>query len=521
MAPRHKPRDVLAHRAAYGLPRDRLADRALDDYRDSAQRFSEQIDGEYYLHLSGRKRAFEIEPIYEHHAELFSRSAVDGLRDSLERATADRASGIRHLLGFAFEGHLGQATKREATELAELESSLEVTVDSSTIPYRGVMVAVANEPDAARRAAIEAARDELLVERLNPIHLESLQRAHELSRELGWASYRDAWARLRAIDLEALAREARAFVDTTDAAYAELVDPELERAGVPVLGELRRFDLPRFFRAPELDDLFPARRLVPAFAETLAGMGIDLPAQSNVHLDTESRPTKSARAFCATPRVPEEVRLVISPVGGRDDYEALFHEGGHAEHYAHVDPALAFEHRHLGDNSVTESFAFLFEHLTEDPAWIGARLGVADPEPVVRHARAVKLVMLRRYAAKVAYELELHAVEPDLDAMPSRYAELLGDATRVAWPRASWLADVDQGFYVACYLRAWALETAWRRALRERFGPSWFETESAGRWLRELWSQGQRLDAGELLAETTGEGLHLGVLEAEFTPPPR
>ena len=64
--------------------------------------------------------------------------------------------------------------------------------------------------------------------------------------------------------------------------------------------------------------------------------------------------------------MPDEVYLVIAPTGGRDDYGALFHEGGHAEHYANTDPGLAFEFRHLGDNSVTESFAFLFEHLVED-----------------------------------------------------------------------------------------------------------------------------------------------------------
>lgn len=490
----------------------------LDSYRRSAEGFTEQIDREYYLHLSGRKREFEIEPIYERHAELFSRRAVEGLRDAAEAASGERARGVRYLLAFAFEGHLGQANKREATELAELESSLEVAVDSAAIPYRGVPVALANEPDAERRAAIETARDELLTERLNPIHGVTLERAHKLARELGWASYRAAFADLRGVDLEALADQARRFARATDASYAGLVDPRLEFAGLPPLGELRRSDLPRFFRAPGLDAGFPADRLVPTFAETLAGIGIDLEAQRNVHLDTESRPSKSSRAFCATPRVPGEIHLVIAPSGGRDDYESLFHEGGHVEHFAHVDPALAFEFRHLGDNSVTESFAFLLQHLTEDPEWLRARLGIAEPEPILGYARAVKLVMLRRYAAKIAYELELHDADPDLDAMPDRYAELLGADTRVPWPRASWLADVDPGFYAACYLRAWALETAWRRALRDRFGQRWFEAEAAGGWLRDLWSQGQRLDAAGLLSETLGEELDLGVLEADFAP---
>ncbi|MGH2989142.1 MAG: hypothetical protein ACRDMA_04650 [Solirubrobacterales bacterium] len=490
----------------------------LDTYRDDAELFCEELDGEYYLHLSGRKQSLEIEAIYERHAELFSRDAVEGLREAWDRSAdgGDRRRA-RHLLQFGFDGYLGQATRAEAATLAELEASLEVEVDGSAIPYRGVAVEQANEPDPERRAAIEAARNEVLAEELNPHHLSALERVHALARELGWASYRDAYAELRGIDLAELGRQAGEFLDATDAAYATLTDPELERAGVPPLGELRRSDLPRFFRAPRLDKSFPGERLVDAFAETVSGLGIDLAAQENVHLDTEPRPTKSPRAFCATPRVPQEVYLVISPVGGRDDYEALFHEGGHVEHYAHVDSGIPFEDKRLGDNAVTESFAFLFEHLTEDPAWLAARLGVAEAGPVLDHARAVKLVMLRRYAAKIAYELELHSEAPRLDGMPHRYVELVGGSTRVVWPGESWLSDVDPAFYVACYLRAWALETSWRRSLRDRFGERWFDSTEAGEWLRGLWRRGQRLDAAELLADALGECLDFTTLARELT----
>jgi hypothetical protein len=147
---------------------------------------------------------------------------------------------------------------------------------------------------------------------------------------------------------------------------------------------------------------------VPVFAETLAGLGLDLSAQGNVHLDTESRPTKSPRAFCSPVRVPDEVYLVISPVGGHEDFAALFHEGGHTEHYANTEPGLPFEFRHLGDNGVTESFAFLLEGLVADPHWLRARAPEADPEAVASQARAVRLMFLRRYFTKLGYELELH-----------------------------------------------------------------------------------------------------------------
>ena len=71
--------------------------------------------------------------------------------------------------------------------------------------------------------------------------------------------------------------------------------------------------------------------------------------------------------------------------------------------------------------------------------------------------------------------------------MPGRYAELLGTATGVEWTQDTWLDDVDEGFYVAAYLRAWALEDRWRLILRERFGERWFSEPAAGDWLRALW----------------------------------
>jgi hypothetical protein len=83
------------------------------------------------------------------------------------------------------------------------------------------------------------------------------------------------------------------------------------------------------------------------------------------------------------------------------------------------------------------------------------------------------------------------------------------------WPSETFLADVDEGFYCACYLRAWALETHLRSYLRERFGPAWFESREAGEVLRGLRREGQRLDAEELLG-LTGEQLDFNVVLADL-----
>jgi hypothetical protein len=177
-----------------------------------------------------------------------------------------------------------------------------------------------------------------------------------------------------------------------------------------------------------------------------------------------------------------------------------------------MEPSLPVEDRYLGDNSVTEGFAFLLEHLTDNPAWLERVMAVEQPGEVASHAEAVKLVFVRRYSAKLAYELELQDERGSLEGMPARYSELLGTALHVDWPRTTWLADVDPFFYAARYLRAWALETHLRRALTERFSPAWFQDPGAGELLRGLWRSGQHYDADELLAELDGGALDLAVL---------
>jgi hypothetical protein len=170
------------------------------------------------------------------------------------------------------------------------------------------------------------------------------------------------------------------------------------------------------------------------------------------------------------------------------------------------------EHRYLGDNSITESFAFLLQHLTQSPAWLRTRLDVNDPEPIEAQARAAKLVFLRRYAAKLTYELELHSAPPALDPLREVYARRLGGALHVEYSPQSWLSDVDPFFYAAAYIRAWALETHVRRLLLERFGDHWFDEPEAGEFLKTLWAQGQSMRGDELLAELTGEELDFRAL---------
>jgi hypothetical protein len=250
--------------------------------------------------------------------------------------------------------------------------------------------------------------------------------------------------------------------------------------------------------------------MMPALEVSLADLGIDMRSQQNVELDIEQRPKKSPRAFCAPIEVPGRVVLVIQPMGGADDWRALFHEAGHTEHYAHVSPDLPVEARRLGDVSITEAWATLMEHFLLEPGWLARRLDFPRPDEFAAEAATGSLYLLRRYCGKLLYELEFHAAtELDEKAMSSRYVEILGNALKIEPSPTDYLGDIDPSFYVTGYLRSWALQSQLRNHFRERFGSDWFASRDAGSMLRELWGEGSRMDADELLADVTGEELEM------------
>jgi hypothetical protein len=477
----------------------------LDAYREQADRFIAELNEEYYLHYAGLKEILELQGIYERHAEL----------TRLERAQAigaavDGDRRVRELWRFACEGHLGELTRDHAERIARLEAELNARADGEEIPFRMIRPTMANEPNRERRERLDRIRHELTDEHLNPVHTEAFDLTRETVPKLGAPTYLELYRRF-GFSLDALAEQCREVLDATEQLWEESAD-RLFRSRVGIgLDEMRRWDLARVFRAPEWDPVFPKESMVPALQSTLADLGIDLRAQENVELDLEQRPLKTPRAYCFPIEVPARVVLIIQPIGGPDDWHALFHEAGHAEHFAHAQSDLAFEHKRLGDNAVTEGWAMLLQHLVDEPAWLQRRLDFPRPDDFARETATALLLYVRRYCAKLLYELELHA-GGDLAPMPARYVELLGDALKIEPSPTDYLADVDPGFYASSYLRAWAFEAQLREYLRSEFGNAWFSRREAGSLLRELWSEGQRSTAEELLREVSGAELELAAV---------
>jgi hypothetical protein len=477
----------------------------IDALSADADRFLAEMDEETYLHFSGQKGAYELAPIYERHERLTQLDTALALGASVD---GDRRR--RELWKFACEGYLGNFVSEEAERVAELEATLTATVDGEEIPFRMLRPRLMNEEDRDKRARIEAARNELTEEHLNELELQAAQVVQRETERLGSGNYVDLY-RTFGFPLDDLAEQCRRFLAETESLWEEAGDRFFRsRVGLG-LDEIQRFDVGRAWRGADWDSAFPSDRMLPALEVTLADLGIDLRSQENVELDLEERPNKDPRAFCSPIEVPGRVVLVMKPQGGPDDWRALFHEAGHTQHFAHTDASLSPEERRLGDNAVTEGWAMLLEHVTIDPVWLERQLDFPRPYEYASEGATQLLWIVRRYCAKLLYELEFHAAE-DIPALRPRYVELLADATKVEPSGTDYLNDIDDGFYASQYLRAWALEAQLRAYLRERFGNAWFSQREAGSLLRELWAEGQKPTADELLGEVTGEKLELAAV---------
>jgi hypothetical protein len=479
-----------------------LTPRQLDALRADADRFIAELDEEAYLHFAGHKDTYDLVPIYERHAELTTLDTALGIG-----ASVNGGRNTRELWRFACEGYLGNFVREEAERLAELEASLKATVDGEEIPYRNLRPAIGNEPERGRRERLERVRNELMEEHLNPLHLRAAKIVQRETEHLGSPNYTELY-RGFGFELDALAEQCRAFLDSTERLWEDAGDRFFRNRIGLGLGEVERYDVARVWRGVAWDKAFPADRMLPALESSLADLGVDLRAQRNVELDLEDRPNKTPRAFCVPIEIPERVVLVMKPQGGPDDWRALFHEAGHTEHFAHTSPSLTMEEKRLGDNAVTEGWAMLVEHLTIDPVWLERMLDFPRPFEYAAEGATQLLWLLRRYCAKLIYEIELHAAD-DVTTMRPRYVELLGDALKVQPSDTDYLDDVDGGFYASQYLRAWAFEAQLRTYLRETFGNAWFTRKDAGSLVRELWSEGQKPTADEILEDVSGAGLEL------------
>jgi len=496
-----------------------MPDLTLDTLRGDGQAFMQDVSREYYLAHAGLKETAELTPIYERYRHVLGREALE-LTLELLRTTpegSEERRSARTLLEWQVESQAGRAVAPlEEREIAWEGSAVVRLGDGRAVPHARAAIEIANAADRRERLALDDARAALVERELAPLRQERLERERDFVESLEVApGYVATFEALSGIDLGALVAQCRGFLAETRAAWDDVLPGFLKRSLGIAPAEATRADAIALMRARHFDHFFPAAELEPSVRRQVAEMGVDPDAAGRIAYDLTERAGKRSRAFCAPVRVPEEVYLVLRPHGGQADYSTLLHELGHALHFAYMRPDLPFEFRWVGDNSITEGYAMLFDHRMRDRGWLlrYTGLGRAEAGAFLRHAAFEELQFLRRYCAKLVYESALYSGEVPWGALPDLYVETLGGATTFRYRRADAFVDVDPRFYAARYLRAWQLQALLAESLVERFDEDWWRNPRAGPWMVEqLFGEGQRELADELAARVSGAPLSFAPL---------
>ncbi len=446
----------------------------LSEYRQRFGRFHTELHREAYLFRSGRKTNNETAHIFSEYSDLFRLSAVEELRAKLAETSEHReteTTSIRRLIAFALENHL----QAQALELsAEIEAG----------EYRTGRVA-------------------------EDLRAERLQKLHAGARALNYENYLAMHCELQEVDVKKLAAQANHFLAKTESCYVSAFAPLLLREANVSLDEATAAHLKHLQRSARFDAFFGRERMLGVYRELFAALGFRTENQTNVEIDSAPRPNKQPQAFCAPIRVPEEIKLAVNFAGGQANYREFLREAGHTQHLAWTSRNLYPEFQRSGDAAVGAAWGMLFENLLLDSAWLTGTFGFVE-NTEFRHALAVtRLMELRRHAANLNYELDLHAEKLTASA-GKRYVELMADAVRVRFDEAEHLRDLSDDFRPANFLRAAAFEAQLREYLKIKFGSRWWALRKVGEMLIDVWNTGQRH-----LVEELARMIGLGELDFE------
>src|ERR671931_1017712 len=450
----------------------------------------------------GEKEVSERAEIVARYRDLFSREQLDALR-SAEEATpeSDERERLYRLRKTCEAGVV-------AAEMAEREDALENAVLAARVEFKGEELPIRSAQ--AKLAVLAGYRDREELGRVtgdrsaefNPERLDVLRAGEELEAEISGEP--DMIARneeekgvslreLEAALAQVTERAAEAYMLLRDRWFERLLGPE--RADLP-----SSYHVAYLRRLSPLESTYTKDRAVEVCMDTIKRLGFDLEDDPNVRLDLDDRPQKSPRACVIPSDPPTVVHLITRAQGGLHDYQAFLHEAGHALHYAGCDPSLPYTFRNISrDHALTEIYSYIVEAISRQPGWHARHFDLSDEEAAENAEATVfmEALLFRRYVAKLQFELDFWSRFAD-DAGPDGYAELLTDATGMAYRSDGYLADMDAGFYSADYLRAWIRAAQLRAFLEREVGEQWWASAETGERLRELFREGTKPSSEEI-----------------------
>ena len=492
----------------------------------------------YYLFATAKlKDTYNSQEIYAKYPSLTQAEAFHQIKALYDQTPEDEQ--LTRLFTSLLDTYIGNqlATKSDALQNKQEALTIEVK-DLKLQGEDGTLLETIKYQDSSewfKKIETKATREVLLdrieeayEKEIKPLFLELYQEEDKLLESLGYRDRVLFHIKTSRHNLPQLARQAKQLIEETERLYLNRVEAFYkERTGLDFQVNATRADISYVFHGKDpkqeaINARFPEENLLALSQKTFDTLGLDystiakpvdfpsldayqedVAAQEaespRILLDIAKRSGKRSRAFVYPAKVPSEIYLSVKPEGGLDDFSAFFHESGHALHFAYTDPKLPFSMALMGNNTVTETYAYLKQNLFLNRHWLEHVAGLSGEEAlqVVRRGALNDLYMLRRYGSKLRFELELFNGDGQpYDSKAPLYEKYLTEGTGFRYKARGWVRDVDSGFYVADYFTAWALEASLRSYLCKHYGTpdlegeDWYTNPKAGAFLKGLWAQG-------------------------------
>jgi hypothetical protein len=502
----------------------------------------------YYLFATAKlSETYNSQEIYAKYPILTDEETFRKLKALYDRNPADEET--KRMFTSVLGTYIGAQLAELSDAFQNLKNQLKISVTDlglkndqgetiTELLYEDVPEWLKKTADKPTRQALYDRMANAYTETLTPRFMEIFEKENKMLADLGYQDVIAFYAGTSGHDLRRLGENGKRLVAETQQLYHERMSTLYrQKTGLDFDKDATRADISYVLHGQSeemavIDRRFPQAQLVPLARRTFDGLGLDfskLALEVNfaslddynteivektesaqrqrqtlrrILLDIANREGKRSRAYVYPAAVPSEIYLSVKPEGGLDDYSAFFHESGHAQHFAYENPDLSFALALMGNNTTTETYAYLFQNLFMNKHWLMRLAGLEEREAnlAVRRRALEDLYMLRRYASKMQFELALfdgiNAPGASLTDKGDIYARLLTQGCGFKYDAEGWTRDVDAGFYVADYFTAWSLEAQLREYLcthfgsRDTEGEDWYANPEAGTFLKSLWVDG-------------------------------
>ena len=446
--------------------------------------------------------------------EWLTRELIQAVQSALRISEPSQLPGLRHLLRFLTEEYFYRHTYtlRDSLIAQQRAAILQVPTVEETVPFWQVNARMAGERKRAARELLEQATTQHIRE-LTPRYRELWSRFNATVEELGYPHLMACWEEVSGVRMDDLTKPMEAILRETEDTYREAMDWYLMRALGIRLAQAKRHDILALFRFEAVEPWFPGSDLIATVERWLRDWGWDIAEHANLRLERHHLLPEAA--WCAAVEIPQEIRLLLAPIGGMQGFARTLHQAGQALLLASFPADAPLELRSFPDPSLLEGQAQVCEGLVRDPLWVEIYRHVRQPAEALRLAHVERLFIVRRYIGKCLYERALYE-DTMLDGKDEAYVDAMRRACGFSYPDAYFLYDVEPGFASFWRVRGWLLGGYVHHRLSQQYTAEWFRLPEALGALQELWYQSPSLTVETLVERVGASPLDVGPVVADL-----